>query len=213
MATQCSVDAKHPFWTAIARHPGFRTPRFSLVEVARHCGNVLRHRLHKGPFYLLFALIAWCAQCTAEVRGILVARFDDGQHFAPKRISTPSAGTDKELRITVSSRKRSCEMNLALPPNAGGCEPFIGLGLLSCSDGRRFDLEWTMTSCHSGFGRSSGDGEPLFAFGFSGDVEGALDQLESARAAGDLRSRTKSEQTESDAGTDTLRAPDTAAQR
>lgn len=156
--------------------------------------------------FFLGALMA-CSVCwAAETPGILVARFDDGLHSAPKRIHIPAPGVEKELKITVGSRKRSCEVSLVLPsdPTSGNaeCDHVAAPGMLSCSDGRKLNLDWVMTSCHSGFGRSVGNGEPTFAFGFSGYLDGALDQLETARTKLISESRIGVEKLPPDPGSD-----------
>ncbi len=61
------------------------------------------------------------------------------------------------------------------------CEGVSGTGKISCNDGRALNLQWSLTSCRGGYGRSIEHAGPSFFFGFEQDEEKAFDQLKKAQ--------------------------------
>ena len=53
--------------------------------------------------------------------------------------------------------------------------------MLSCNNGHSLNLQWRMTSCEGGRGRSVEYSGATFHFGFSASEKGALAELEKAR--------------------------------
>ncbi len=118
-----------------------------------------------------------------EVRGVMVAKFQDGSAYFIKRIAI-STIDGPALSLALVSKSKRCELLAPVPAGAlsgiGDCKDVSGIASLRCEGELDLPLRWQMTSCHSGFGRSFPRQGPVFVLGFSGNTYTAQNQLDLA---------------------------------
>ena len=134
---------------------------------------------------VLVGCLALAACRQEDEHGVLVGRFSD-QDTLPLRakISLPFSEEQPELLYKLHDGSLSCGLTATLP-NKGflfnnDCAGLHGEGEISCNDGRKQALNWMLTSCQSGFGRTADHSIPSFTFAFGPTPDRALDQLEEA---------------------------------
>ena len=122
-----------------------------------------------------------------ELRGYLFGRFSDRDGLIKAIIELPKGEQLPELDYELRRGSFSCLLTARLTedatPSAYGCAGRHGSGAISCNDGRKLPLNWSLSSCRGGFGRSPEDRTPMFFFGFGTDPDRALDRLEDSASA------------------------------
>lgn len=94
------------------------------------------------------------------------------------------AGGEYPLYIALRQDEGLCVLSGAIPEDDtlffGRCENLSGTGNISCNNGRSAQVQWTLTSCQGGYGRSIRKYGPDFFFGFDQNKEKAIEQLRKA---------------------------------
>jgi len=122
---------------------------------------------------------------TEDARGVLVGGFSAAMPTVTS-IAIP-ASQDGEYHFHYGFRQEDsvCLLTGEIPtpriPFFEPCDGLRGTGRVSCNDGRTLNLQWLLTSCQGGYGRSDEGAESGFFFGFGGSEEMARDQLRKAR--------------------------------
>jgi hypothetical protein len=123
---------------------------------------------------------------TDEVaHGYLAVEFEDGELLTRPIIIPPAEDGEYRLYYALESRDKICVLRGQMPQEGfffyPRCESLKGTGMLSCNDGHSLNLQWRMTSCEGGRGRSVEYSGATFHFGFSTSEKGALNELEKAQ--------------------------------
>lgn len=133
-------------------------------------------------------LLASCltvAACHSEgSHVVLVGRFSNQGPVLKAKMNLPSSEEPYHFRAELRQGDFSCTLSAKLADDtqqgARDCAGRKGSGQIHCNDGKKSTVEWMLTSCRSGFGRSVSRSEPRFIFGFNRDPDRAIDQLEKA---------------------------------
>lgn len=128
------------------------------------------------------------AGCRTEaVRGVVVGRFVDEQPMAASVLIPASNEAVFPIYVELRQSDTVCllsgEIREGIVPLFDICEGASGSGNISCNDGRTLKLEWTLSSCQGGNGRSTNSVGSRFFFGFDLTGKKALDQLTAAQQA------------------------------
>lgn len=140
-------------------------------------------RVRIGAAWTLSCLVA--TACNPENGHVfLVGRFSDQGGILKTNLSLPPRDDSFHFRSELRQGDLSCALTAKLldktPLNASDCAGRKGSGKVSCNDGQKYPLEWTLTSCRSGFGRAVPGSAQPFVFGFNRDPDRAIDQMEKA---------------------------------
>lgn len=137
-----------------------------------------------GRAWLLASCLAVAACHSEGARVILVGRFPNQGPILKAKVELPSSEDPYRFRSELSQGVLSCTLSAKLvddgPLGANDCAGRKGSGKITCNDGKKSTIEWILTSCRSGFGRSVSRSEQSFVFGFNRDPDRAIDQLEKA---------------------------------
>lgn len=135
---------------------------------------------------LIFSSSLITTACRTEsVQGVLVGRFADEEPMVTEIVIPPAEDGEFRMHYALHQGDGVCLLTGRISDESvfffGGCEDVSGIGRISCNDGRALDLQWTLTSCQGGYGRSIEHAGPGFFFGFEQDEEKARGQLEMAQ--------------------------------
>lgn len=130
----------------------------------------------------MFATGCW----TDDVaHGYLAVEFEDGELLTRPIIIPPAEEGEYRLYYALESRDKVCVLRGQIPQEGlffyPRCESLKGTGMLSCNNGHSLNLQWRMTSCQGGRGRSVEFSGATFHFGFADTENGALNELEKAQ--------------------------------
>ena len=121
---------------------------------------------------------------TEDAHGFLAGKFVDEEPMLASVVIPPAERGEYPMYFALHQGDRTClltgtnfEENFLF---FSRCEGVSGTGRISCNDGRALNLQWTLTSCLGGYGRSIESEGPSFFFGFESNEEKALDQLKKA---------------------------------
>lgn len=121
---------------------------------------------------------------TTDTRAVLVGQFADEELMVTPIVIPQPAGGEYQLYIALRQGDGLCVLSGAIPEDDalffGHCENLSGAGNISCNNGRSAQVQWTLTSCQGGHGRSIRKYGPDFFFGFDQDKEKAIEQLRKA---------------------------------
>lgn len=141
---------------------------------------------------MIAALLVACSWITAACRteaihGVLVGGFVDEEPMSTTVLIHPSDEGAFPLHFELRQGDTIClltgEIGPGIVPFFEICEGSKGSGNISCNDGRSANLQWSLSSCQGGNGRSVDDSDSRFLFGFEQTEEKAWDQLMAARHA------------------------------
>lgn len=122
---------------------------------------------------------------TDSVQGVLVGRFADEEPMVSAIAIPPAEHGDYRMHYALHQGDGVCLLTGRISDENvfffSGCEGVSGIGKISCNDGRALDLQWTLTSCQGGYGRSIAHAGPAFFFGFEQNEQKARGQLEKAQ--------------------------------
>jgi S1-C subfamily serine protease len=124
-------------------------------------------------FWRFAALIGAAAALlgACEITAPVVGRFDDGETFQGTVISDLAGNAHITVTSSSGARCTGSSQITYKPPFSGlvGCAGQRGVATLNCSDDRRAEGNWVVTSCSSGYGTGAdSDGRPfVFAMGMS----------------------------------------------
>ena len=141
--------------------------------------------------FLTTALVCSSSLLISACRGdhtpaVLVTGFADEPPALTTVTLPPAEWGEYSMRFPLHHEDRVCLLTGRIPEIKimllfDACEGISGTGKISCNDGRVQDVEWSMSSCRAGHGRSIGAASPGFFFGFGLTEENALNQLKAAR--------------------------------
>jgi len=131
------------------------------------------------------ALAAGCRTDEATHAYLAVA-FVDGELLTRSIIVPPPEDGEYRLYYALESKDKICVLRGQIPDEGlfflnPLCESRTGTGMLSCNNGESLSLQWAMTSCQGGNGRSIESAGSRFHFGFETTEDGALAQLRKAQ--------------------------------
>ena len=123
-----------------------------------------------------------------QAPAILAAGFGDEDPALTTVSLPPAEWGEYSMQFPLLRNDRVCLLTGRIPDKKimilfDACEGITGTGKISCNDGRVLDVQWSMASCRTGYGRSIGPASPGFFFGFGPNEENALSQLKAARQA------------------------------
>ena len=123
-----------------------------------------------------------------QTSAMLAAGFGDEEPQIAAVTLPPAEWGEYSMQFPLLRNDRVCLLTGRIPDKKimilfDACEGISGTGKISCNDGRVLDVQWSMTSCRAGYGRSIGSASPAFLFGFGPTEENALSQLKAARQA------------------------------
>ena len=128
---------------------------------------------------------------TDDVQGVLAGAFANEAPIVNSIVIPASATGEYYMHHALLHDESVCLLTgqIALPaiPFFYSCKGLSGTGRISCNDGRALDVDWSLTSCQGGYGRSKESGGSRFYFGFGDNEARALDQLKKARTNGEPR--------------------------
>ena len=117
--------------------------------------------------------------------GYLAVEFEDGEVLTRPIVIPPAEEGEYRLYYALESRGKVCVLRGQIPQEGlffyPRCDSLKGTGMLSCNNCHSLNLQWRMTSCEGGRGRSVEYSGATFHFGFSASEKGALAELEKAR--------------------------------
>lgn len=141
---------------------------------------------HRTTTALILTSLLATACRTDPVQGVLVAGFVDEEPSVRTVVIPASEDGELQLHYVLEGNDRICVMTGEVPLRNlflhSRCDGVTGTGKLSCNDGRSLNLEWTLTSCNGGYGRSMEFAGPTFFFGFDANEEKARQQMKKAQA-------------------------------
>lgn len=130
----------------------------------------------------MLATGCWTDEAT---QGYLAVAFEDGELLTRPILIPPAEDGEYRLYFALEARDKICVLRGQIPEEGlffyPRCESLKGTGMLSCNNGHSLNLQWRMTSCQGGRGRSIEFSEPTFHFGFASTESGALTELEKAQ--------------------------------
>lgn len=140
---------------------------------------------------LIVSSLAATACRTDAVPAFLAVRIADEEAVVrPILVPSPENG-QYQLYYAVERGDAICALTGLIPiedlPLHHWCEGMNGIGKLSCNDGEILNLQWTLTSCQGGYGRSVEFAGSTFYFGFDTTTEAALAQLDTAQVDSEIR--------------------------
>lgn len=136
-----------------------------------------------GGICLLTTNLTGCKDTV--VHGILVARFTDIELTLHRKISIDIGATKSALVTNISKGAVNCTLSIPVTSTSGSCTSEGRVGTVSCDDNSSFEIDFTQTSCHSGYGRSREGSPSKFYFGFSGNLNAALNQMDKGKITSD----------------------------
>ena len=118
--------------------------------------------------------------------GYLAVSFDDGELLTRPIVVSPPEDGEYRLYYALEKNDKICVLRGQIPQEGlfflnPRCESLTGTGMLACNNGQSLNLQWSMTSCQGGHGRSIEFAGSTFHFGFERTEEGALAQLRKAQ--------------------------------
>lgn len=147
-------------------------------------GAAILRKVVTTALILSSSLIA-TACVTENVRGVLVGGFSDTEPVVTSIVIPASQDGEYDFHYGFRYQNSVCLLTGEIPtpmiPFIEPCDGLRGTGRVSCNDGRRLTLQWALTSCQGGYGRSDEGAESGFFFGFGSSEELARDQLRKAR--------------------------------
>lgn len=121
---------------------------------------------------------------TEDVRGVLVGGFSDTEPIVTSIVIPASQDGEYHIHYGFRQEGSVCLLTGEIPtdriPLFQPCEGLRGTGRISCNDGRTQNLQWVLTSCKGGYGRSEERASSIFHFGFGDSEEHAREQMNEA---------------------------------
>lgn len=135
---------------------------------------------------LISTLISTGCRTDEAIRGYLAFSFQDGEFIARPIIISPPEEGEYRLYYALELEDRVCVLRGQIPAPGlfsiySRCENLTGSGMLACNNGHSLNLQWEMTSCQGGHGRSIEFAGSSFHFGFEATEEGSISQLRRAQ--------------------------------
>lgn len=135
-------------------------------------------------------LLVCCGACGQQtVEGALVVSDLARNRVLKRRISVPVAAFEQPVDIVFYESSENCKLTLNAqrdaPDAPDRCDALGGEGVFRCDHRHELPFVWTLTSCHSGLGRSRVAGGPAVAFGFGSNYVSAMNQLDGVMSSAD----------------------------
>lgn len=136
---------------------------------------------------ILSSVIATACR-TEPIQGFLTVGFVGEEPMTRTIIIPPPEDGEYEVHYVIEKDDRICVLTGRIPLEnmlfSNFCDGLTGYGKLSCNDGRAMGLQWTLTSCEGGYGRSTEFAGSTFHLGFESTEKKARQQFENAQLEG-----------------------------
>jgi len=135
---------------------------------------------------IISSVLAAGCRTDEATHAYLAVAFEDGEQLTRPIIVPPPEDGEYRLYYALETKDKICVLRGQIPDEGifflyPLCESRTGTGMLSCNNGDSLNLQWVMTSCQGGHGRSVEFSGSSFHFGFESTEEGALAQLRKAQ--------------------------------